>query len=155
MFFDDVDPKTKERKSTRTTAVADKLVYEDAKRVATYTGTESERANIVGPQGDLTADKIQLFLKEGGSELERAEADGHVEVKEGQRRATGDHLTYTASDETYVINGNPLEADRYAPNECTRTIGKTLRFRRGDDTLIVDGIPGVTPFNTKPIECPR
>ena len=37
----------------RTTAVADKLVYEDAKRLATYTGTESERANIVGPQGDL------------------------------------------------------------------------------------------------------
>lgn len=155
MFFDDVDPKTKERKSTRTTAAADKLVYEDAKRLATYTGTQSERANIVGPQGDLTADQIQLFLKEGGNELERAEADGRVEVKEGQRRASGDHLTYTAADETYVINGNPLEADRYAPGECTRTMGKTLRFRRGDDTLIVDGIPGVTPFNTKPIECPR
>jgi LPS export ABC transporter protein LptC len=155
MFFDDVDPKTKERKSTRTTAVADKLVYEDARRLATYTGTDSELANLVGAQGDLTAEKIQLFLKEGGHELERAEADGRVEVKEGQRRAKGDHLTYTAADETYVMNGNPLEADRYAPNECTRTIGKTLRFRRGDETLIVDGIPGVTPFNTKPIECPR
>jgi lipopolysaccharide export system protein LptA len=155
MFLDDVDPKTKQRKSTRTTAVADKLVYEDAKRVATYTGSESELANLVGAQGDLTAEKIQLFLKEGGNELERAEADGRVEVKEGQRRAKGDHLTYTAADETYVMNGNPLEADRYAPNECTRTIGKTLRFRRGDETLIVDGIPGVTPFNTKPIECPR
>ena len=155
MFFDDVDPKTKERKSTRTSAVADKLVYEDAKRLATYTGTESELANIVGAQGDLTAEVIQLFLKPGGSELERAEADRRVEVKEGQRRAKGDHLTYTSADETYVINGNPVEADRYAPNECTRTIGKTLRFRRGDETLIVDGIPGVTPFNTKPIECPH
>ena len=155
MFLDDVDPKTKERKSTRTTAVADTLVYEDTKRLATYTGNESAQANIVGPQGDLTADKIQLFLKVGGSELERAEADGRVEVKEGQRRAKGDHLTYTAVDETYVMNGNPLEADRYAPGECSRTLGKTLRFRRGDDTLIVDGIPGLTPFNTKPIECPR
>lgn len=155
MFFDDVDPKTKERKSTRTTAVADKLVYEDGKRLATYTGTESQLANIVGAQGDLTAERIQLFLKEGGSELERAEADGRVEVKEGQRRAKGDHMTYTAADETYVMHGNPLEADRYTPGECSRTMGKTLRFRRGDDTLIVDGIPGVTPFNTKPIECPR
>jgi len=155
MFLDDVDPKTKERKTTRTTAVADTLVYEDAKRIATYTGNESMQANIVGPQGDLTADRIQLFLKEGGNELERAEADGHVEVKEGQRRAKGDHLTYTSADETYVMNGNPLEADRYAPGECSRTLGKTLRFRRGDDTLIVDGIPGITPFNTKPIECPR
>jgi hypothetical protein len=52
------------------------------------------------------------------------------------------------------MKGNPLELDRYAPGECTRTLGVTLRFRRGDDTLIVDGIPGVTPFNTKPIECP-
>jgi len=29
----------------------------------------------------------------------------------------------------------------------------TMRFHRGDDTLVVDGIPGVTPFNTKPIPC--
>ena len=31
--------------------------------------------------------------------------------------------------------------------------GAPVRFRRGDDTLVVDGIPGVTPFNTKPIPC--
>jgi hypothetical protein len=88
------------------------------------------------------------------NELERAEADGQVSVKEGQRLAKGAHLTYTAADETYVMNGNPLEVDRYAPGECTKTMGVTLRFRRGEDTLLVDGIPGVTPFNTKPIACP-
>ena len=155
MFFDDVDPKTKERKPTKTTGTADKLVYEDARRLATYTTGETASANIVGPQGDLAADTIQLFLKPKQNELERAEADGKVVVKEGQRTARGDHLTYTSSDETYVMKGNPLEADRYAPGECTRTIGATLRFRRGDENLVVDGIPGVTPFNTKPIPCTK
>ncbi len=153
MFFDDVDPKTKEKKSTQTTGTADHLVYEDAKRLATYITGPSANAHIVGPQGDLTAEKIELFLKEKANELERAEADGKVDVKEGERRSKGDHLTYTSADDLYVMNGKPLEVDRRAPNECSRTLGVTLRFHRGDDTLIVDGIPGVTPFNTKPIPC--
>lgn len=154
MFFDDVDPKTKERKPAQTTATADLLVYEDGKRLATYTTGPTANAHIVGPQGDVTAEKIQLFLKPKDNELERAEADGKVTVKEGQRHATGDHLTYTSIDETYVMKGNPLQADRYAPGECTRTIGITMRFVRGqEETLVVDGIPGLTPFNTKPIPC--
>jgi hypothetical protein len=53
------------------------------------------------------------------------------------------------------MKGNPLEVDRYAPGDCTRTLGATLQFRRGDENLIVDGIPGVTPFNTKPIPCTK
>ena len=153
MFFDDVDPKTKEKKSTQTTGTADHLVYEDAKRLATYLTGPSAHAHIVGPQGDVTAETIQLFLKEKANELERAEADGKVDVKEGERRSRGDHLTYTSADELYVMRGNPLEVDRQAPGECSRTLGVTLRFHRGDDTLVVDGIPGVTPFNTKPIPC--
>ena len=157
MFFDDVDPKTKVRTPTRTEGTADQLVYEDAKRLATYTAADPVNgplARVVGPQGDLTAATIELFLKTKVNELERAEADGQVSVKEGQRLAKGTHLTYTAADETYVMKGNPLEVDRYAPGECTKTMGVTLRFRRGEDTLLVDGIPGVTPFNTKPIACP-
>ncbi len=153
MFLDDVDPKTKVRKSTQTTGTGEQLVYEEAKRLATYTTGPTANAHIVGPQGDLTADTIQLFLKAKLNELERAEADVKVVVVEGLRRAKGDHLTYTSSDETYLMKGNPLEVDRRTPGECSRTMGVTLRFRRGDDTLVVDGIPGVTPFNTKPIPC--
>ena len=51
------------------------------------------------------------------------------------------------------MKGNPLEVERRAPGECSKTLGVTMRFHRGDDTLVVDGIPGVTPFNTKPIPC--
>ena len=44
--------------------------YEEAARRATYTGD----AHMSGPQGDLTADTIELYLKPSGDELERAEA---------------------------------------------------------------------------------
>lgn len=153
MFFDDVDPKTKVKKTTQTVGTADRLVYQDDKRLATYITGDTATAHIVGPQGDVTAETIDLYLKAKENELERAEADKKVTVKEGLRTAQGDHLTYTAADETYVMKGNPLQVDRHSPGECSRTMGVTLRFRRGDDTLVVDGIPGVTPFNTKPIPC--
>ena len=99
-------------------------MYEDAKRLATYTTGPTAKAHIVGPQGDLTADTIQLFLKAKQNELERAEADVNVVVIEGQRKAKGEHLTYTSSEETYVMKGNPLEVDRRAPGECSPTLGR-------------------------------
>ena len=49
---------------------AEGLQYEDAIRRATYTGD----AHMNGPQGDMTAPTIELFLKPSGDELERAEA---------------------------------------------------------------------------------
>ena len=62
---------------------------------------------MVGTQGDVTADRIQLFLKEGGKELDRAEADGTGDVKEGVRTATGQHLIYTPAE-------RDLRHDRHA-----------------------------------------
>ena len=65
------------------------------KHRATYTGN----AHMSGPSGDVTADKIELFLAEQGGELERAEADGNVVSRQDLRRAYGKHLTYQAKDE--------------------------------------------------------
>jgi len=44
--------------------------YAEALHRATYTGD----AHLSGPQGDMTAVKIELYLKPSGDELERAEA---------------------------------------------------------------------------------
>ena len=73
-----------------TNTTADELLYEDGKHRATYTGN----AHMSGPSGDVTADKIELFLAEQGGELERAEADGNVVSRQDARRAYGKHLTY-------------------------------------------------------------
>ena len=85
MMMDDVDPKTKQRTSTETIGTADNFVYEDAKRLATYTSTGTVQAHLVGPTGDLTGKRIDLFLKQGANELERLEADGEVTTIETNR----------------------------------------------------------------------
>jgi lipopolysaccharide export system protein LptA len=152
MFFDDTDPKTKVRKPARTTGTADTLVYEDEKRIATYTGTPKAQAHLVGPQGDVTGNRIQLTLADKENQLERAVAEGNVVVVEGRRRAKGDHLTYTAATETYVMTGKPVEVEERSPPNCGDTTGATLTFRRAVDNVEVVGIPGVvtTHFTPKP-----
>ena len=68
MFFDQTDTKTKKKKPVQTTASAEELVYLDAKRLATYTSGPNTKAHLVGTEGDITAEQIQLFLKESGGE---------------------------------------------------------------------------------------
>src|SRR6185436_10823655 len=48
-------------------ATAKDFVYEDAIRRLTYT----EDAHMTGPQGDMTAAKIELYLNPTGDELDR------------------------------------------------------------------------------------
>jgi lipopolysaccharide export system protein LptA len=153
MFFDDTDPKTKTKTLARTTGTADTLVYEEDKRLATYTGAGKEQANINGPQGDVTADVIHLYLEREGNEIERAEADGAVTVEEGHRRATGAHLTYTGADDTYVMTGTPVEVDEITPPQCRKTRGATLTFQRSVDKVVVVGIPDVLPMVATPYAC--
>jgi lipopolysaccharide export system protein LptA len=149
MFFEEEDSTTKKTRLVQTTATGDTLVYDDAKRLATYTSGPSAKAHVVGTQGDVTADTIQLFLKEGGNELERAEADGNVVVTEGFRTATGTHLTYTPENETYVMPGTPVQIEeRASPTDCKITEGSVLNFRRTSVDVRING-NGVSPVNVK------
>lgn len=149
MFLDEMDSQTKTTKSVQTTATGHEMVYEDGKRLATYTSGPTAKAHIVGTQGDVTADRIQLFLKAGANELERAEADGNVTVKEGNRTATGAHLTYTTADESYVMQGEPVEVEEKTPTECRLTIAARLTFYRSSVTTLIQNNPP-SPITTKP-----
>jgi len=116
----------------QTTASAEELVYVDAKRLATYTSGPKTKAHMVGTEGDITAEQIQLFLKESGGELERAEADRNVVIKEGIRTVTGEHLVYTTADETYVVTGAPVTIEEKTPTECRVSDATTLTFKRAE-----------------------
>jgi lipopolysaccharide export system protein LptA len=151
MFFEEADAKSGKKNLVQTTATGHTLLYEDAKRLATYTTGPSAKAHIVGTQGDVTADTIKLFLKEGANELERAEADGSVVVKEGIRTATGQHLTYTPANETYVMTGAPVQIEERSPEDCRITEGSVLNFRRTTVDTRING-NGVSPVNVK--QCP-
>jgi LPS export ABC transporter protein LptC len=150
MMIDDVDPKTNQRKATETIGTSEHFVYEDAKRLATYTSATPNLAHLVGAQGDLTALKIDLFLKEGQNELERLEGEGTVTTIESNRTAHGRHLTYTSADETYVMVGSPVEVVQKEPTSCKKTLAGVLRFQRAVDNIQTEG----SPVTTTTIPCP-
>ncbi len=128
------DQRAKDGKVTRSRSVttAKAFLYEEALKRATYTGD----AHMSGPQGDLTATKIELYLKTEGDELERAEAYEAVTLVEKKRKTTGDRMTYFSVDERYLVTGAPVTII----DECGgKTIGRTLTFFQATDRILVDG----------------
>ena len=156
LYFDETDSKTGQKKRTQTLGSSDSFVYNDARRLATYT----TKAHIKGPQGDITANKIELFLKPAGAnELERAEAYASgteiVVVKEGIRTARGTHLTYTAADEQYLMIGTPvttIEEDSGAKGTCHVGTGGSLKFFRGSELGQMDGV-GIILGKMQTVQC--
>jgi lipopolysaccharide transport protein LptA len=127
---------TKDGKKERSlaNAKAKELKYEESVRRATYTG----EAFVNGPQGELRAGRIELFLKPSGDELERAEAYDAITLTEKARKTNGDRLTYFGDEEKYVVIGAPLKI----VDECgAETLGRTLTFLKAADRIIIDGNP--------------
>lgn len=121
---------------TRSTGKADDLKYDDSVRRLTYTGG----AHLVGPEGDITAAKIELFLDASGEDVERANAYASdkekMTLREQHRTTKGVQMVYTAATETYVVTGLPA----VVVDECAREhVGKTLTFVKAADTIVIDG----------------
>jgi LPS export ABC transporter protein LptC len=127
------DGDKKER--VRSVATAGAFKYDDALRRATYTGD----AHMSGPQGDMTAATIELYLKPSGDEVERAESHddtNKMTLREQSRTTTGVHMTYTAADDQYRVTGKPVTII----DQCGReTTGGTLTFHKATDSIVIDG----------------
>lgn len=154
----DAHASTPARSPEPTTTKADDLVYLDAKHQATYTG----KVHMSGPDGDVTADKIDLFMTEDGGELERAEAMSQsctedpvndcVVSRQQNHRAFGTHLTYVARDGLYTMVGSPVRMyDDTAPN-CKLTKATTLTFDRDGNRSTASG-NGTAGQQTVSIAC--
>jgi lipopolysaccharide transport protein LptA len=128
--------KDKQKERVQSTGTSTDLKYEDAPRRLTYTGS----AHLVGPEGDLSASKIELYLKPSGDDVERAEGyaapDDKLTLREPTRTTTGARLTYTAEKETYVVTGLPAVVIDQCGRENT---GKTLTLVKSTDTIVADG----------------
>ena len=99
---------------------------------------------MVGPEGDLKGDKIELYLDETGRGLQRLEAYTKVMFltvtpKGARRRGTGERLTYFAKEERYVMSGPLAHVAEQMPQECRETTGRTLTFFKATDSITVDG----------------
>ena len=111
---------------------AESFAYSDQTRKATYTTA----AQFDGGQGNLRAAKIELQLAKDDNTLEQLEANGEVTAVVDKRTITGTRLTYSTSDEKYIILGAPV---KMIDADCAETNGKTLTFWKGSDRVQVDG----------------
>jgi lipopolysaccharide export system protein LptA len=129
--LEQANAKTKQTDRVSTISVADTMTYDDAKRRATY----KPKAHATGPQGDLHADTIEMYLKASGSELDRIEAYTKVTTKDPNRWAVGDRMTYFADDERYVMMGKPVRLCA----DSSETTGAILKFEKASNTISIEG----------------
>ena len=120
------------RDRVRSIGKAEAFKYEESLRQATYTGD----AHLSGPQGDMIADTIDLFLKPSGDEIDRAEAYDNLTLREQNRKTTGQRLIYTTSNDTYVVTGAPVTIVDQCGGE---SVGQKLTFVKATDTVNLDG----------------
>ena len=129
-LIEERDEKTGARQQTTSIGSADDFLYEDAPRKATYTGG----AHVSGPQGDLRASRIELFLAADVNELQRVEAFTAVALNDATRTVSGDRLTYTAAEGRYVVVGSPVKILA----DCRETTGRTLTFYKSTNNIDVE-----------------
>jgi len=129
------------------TVTALRLTYTDAERRAHYEG--GVRAEGTG--FDAKAKEMDVYFipksQEAGnkevssaSRLDHMVAVGNVLVTEPGRRAEGQKLVYTASDDKFVMTGGPpciFDAER------GKITGDSLTFFKADDRVLVVGEAGI------------
>ena len=132
------------------TVHADFLDYFDQGRRARYHGN----VRMVTESTTLQSDRLDVYFSPGdtaqGSEVDHAEADGHVRVTQPGRLGTGEHGEYYAGPGKIVLTGGPpvLNDDKKGS-----TTGQRLTFFIHDDRLFVDGgdkLPSLSKHRVAP-----
>ena len=116
-------------------ATAERMTYSDTERLVHYEG------NVKARQGTdrIEAAKVDVFLQKESNEVDHMLADGNVVLTQPQRRGTGDHLVYTASDGRAVLTGKSARVD---DAEQGSTMGTELTFYNRDDRVQVENRQG-------------
>jgi lipopolysaccharide export system protein LptA len=118
------------------TVRADFLEYLDQGRRARYHGN----VQLVTEDITVQSDKLDVYFTEGdaveGSEVDHADAEGHVKVTQPGRRGSGDHGQYFAGPGKIVLTGGPPSL---FDEEKGFSTGQRLTFFIHDDRLFVDG----------------
>ena len=131
MMLDEVDPKTSVRKATPTKGSAETFVYDDARRLATYTA--KARIMVHRVTSPPRSSSCSSSPAPTSSSAPKAMATTSPS-KDALRTATGDRLTYTAADDQYVMTGavgNPVVVVEKKPGSCAKTLGSRLTFSEG------------------------
>ena len=142
----------KSGKATPVAVTSNHLVYRDSDRMARFDGG----VTVKGAELTITASQMDVLLQpsavshqpsgnqqsggsssaEGLSKLDKIIASGKVVITEPNRHATGDQLTYTASDDKFVLTGGPPSIFDAEHGKIT---GVSLTLYRRDDRVVVEG----------------
>jgi lipopolysaccharide export system protein LptA len=148
-------------------AEAHELRYTDARRLITLTGapppagrgvaaapTSVRRdARLIGPQGNLTAGRIDVILAAGESRVERIEAARNVSMQLDTRTLTeATALTYQAAEDQYEADGTPLFWFERDGKDCRQNSGTKLTILKSGSEVVLDGMQ--LRFQTTPKPCP-
>lgn len=147
LMLETMNKETQVVEETESVARANSIHYEDALRRITY----EKEAYVTGPQGNVNAEKVELYLGKNSNSLERAEAYENVILKTSLRDATGKRLTYFTSDERYLMNGTPVTI----VEKCRETKGKTLTFYKSIDTITMHGNEEIRTESRSSADCPE
>jgi len=149
----------KRGKATPVAITSDHLTYADSDRRAHFEGG----VTVHGSDLTISSNRMDVYLASGGVErrasppvqtlstgetpvapqslggparLEKIVASGSVLITEPNRRATGQQLTYTASDDKFVLTGGPPSIFDAEHGNIT---GVSLTLFRRDDRVVVEG----------------
>ncbi len=120
-----------------------RLAYTDSERQAHYEGGVTAKGNAFTATAN-TADAYLLARSQvnasqhltGTGRLDHMIAEGNVVVQQPGRKAEGQKLVYTASEDKFVLTGGPpsiFDAER------GKITGVSLTFFQADDRVLVEG----------------
>jgi lipopolysaccharide export system protein LptA len=110
-------------------------------------------SQLIGPQGDLRAARIEVILAKTAAHAERLEAYTDVHARIDARIGTGDRLTYYADEGRYVMTGVATVPVKIV-EECRETSGRTITFFKSTDRIIVDGNEEIRTLSRRGGACP-
>lgn len=131
-------PRPGERPGAPVETRAMQMVYEEAKSQIHYTGDVEIR------QGDIQtkSPEATVYLTEDGNQVKTMVAGEPIEVRQGQRLATGRRGTYTPAREVMELVGDDVTL-KDGSQEIRR--GRSVTFHVGDESVIVDGRDEMRP----------
>ncbi len=137
--FLDKKPNPRTKRVVNTVVRSEQLKYQDTDRGAHYIGG----ARMIRDDMDVKSRELRAWLAEDGkgdSSLERAFADGSVEIFQEAsgrtRRGSSEHAEYYLADEKLILNGGIAQL---IDSLDGTTRGRQLTYYPGNDTLQVEG----------------
>jgi lipopolysaccharide export system protein LptA len=111
------------------------------------------QAQLTGPEGDLTADRIVVVLEPEDNRLDRLEAYDAITLRVDTRVVTGDRMTYYRNGR-YDMTGSAIVPVRIVES-CRETTGRALTFFKSADNIIIDGNEEIRTRTTSGGPCPQ